>query len=93
MEMKGSMMEEEKLPAQNPIILALTEEQPGILNAALAHYWRYLKHNPDQELQATTSQVEDLQRHLVEQARAQAFQSQRIHQVVVDGQVIYEGDD
>jgi len=57
---------------ENQIMLTCTSEEAAALLAASSHYLMYAKRHP--ELQLVISPLEDVQRKLVEQARAQGGQ-------------------
>jgi dihydroneopterin aldolase len=66
------MEEEETTPKQALMIrLAFTAEESAAMMAACLHYIHYAKRHPELNLQEAANLLEDLQRKLVEQARAQ----------------------
>jgi dihydroneopterin aldolase len=65
-------MEEETTPKQELMItLTFTSDEGAALLAACSHYVMYAKRHPEAQLQTAIPLLEDLQRKLVEQARAQ----------------------
>lgn len=64
-------MEEEnpQKPEAPTTALLLTESQAGLINAALAHYWAYVKCSADQDLQAVRPKIEELQRGIIDEVR------------------------
>src|SRR5437868_3131687 len=66
------MEETEKTPKQQKtptIALLLTESQAALINAALTHYWAYIKQSGDDELQAIRPEIEVFQRNLIDEVR------------------------
>jgi hypothetical protein len=64
------MEEEEKPPTKLTIALVLTQEEAAALLAASSQYVMYAKRHPESGLQTAIPLLQDLQRKLVEQARA-----------------------